>query len=343
MSRDITYTREYPEEMAGERIGWSAVAEKPDNEDVVIVDTVVATIGENGARMGHIEVQNGEETMKFTDGCDEGFLAVSGLMVIISRESGINQAGVVFSTERDERHRETILRYGAFGVTDFIPDEEQRQWADNRQEFIDNLKTAMDENEVGEHYPAVYYHLNGFIGRTALPVMRSPLGTTAPEEVFIPDRTMAETTEEQANAAQTVADRLSDAHAEDSSMKKNLTVFSNIPAEQISQEFRESRRKVREIELKALEAVNGLLASRLVYLPIGQGRGARTWPYMDALAGDEAMAFKHELQMLEAKIAEPVSRELDREMRELKSRINYAQDGTQVLRLLNRAEGAEEL
>ena len=142
MPLNTIITKEYPAELAGERVGWTTTAEITWQRPVVVVNAVVATVGSDGARHGYNE-REGEEERLYSRRCDEGFVAVSGLRVLISREIGIDSSGVFFSTEERKGEGSSILQHGANGYADFTPDEESRLWADNRQEFIDNLNKEL--------------------------------------------------------------------------------------------------------------------------------------------------------------------------------------------------------
>jgi hypothetical protein len=342
MARNIIYTQEFPPELAGQRVGWTSVEEAPDNNDLVVVNAVAATVGTDGARHGFIELDNGERRIRFpSNDTSEGFVAVSGLSVTISKERGIHHGNISYAAEGSASGGSwSILENGVSGYTKLAPGETQKRWVDSTQVFIADLRQGMSKHGVIDHYPVVYYSLNGYMGHEGYR-SRDSNPYSEPAELFIPDATMVGETGAQVSVIDTVVRSLEAAKTESENMKRCLTVFSDVPAEDIPNTFRASRRTVAEQERRALGASAQIHAVDLAYLPIGTGQSGRTWAYMDALATTEHEAFGRELEALLAKDTGRARRELERELSELEARITYARQGRQVMRLLNIAESEQ--
>ena len=337
MPLQTVFTKEFAPELAGERVGWVSVQEMPDNSDLVGVNVVVATVGNDGAKHGYHQ-RDGEAERMYSSQSDEGFLAVAGLFVMASREDGIHpQGGVYFRAEERKGDGRSILLNGGSGYPDLVPNDDGKSWADNGQELIGLLKEGLARKDVEEHYPAVYYLLNGMVGHERYR-SRSSTRDTAPQELFVPDKTMIENTKKQTALADSVVTALEAVNTEDEHMKKRLTVFSDIPATEVPDAFMKSRQSVAAHERAILTTLPTMLAEQLVYLPIGFRPSGRSWPYMNAVAKTEEEAFGLELAALRSSNVRRANYELDREASELAHRLEFARQGSHVLRLLALSE-----
>ncbi len=338
MPMQTVVTKEYPADLAGERVGWTSVEEINDNPDLVGVNVVVATVGTQGAKHGYHQ-HEGESERLYSSRSDEGFVAVAGLFVMISREKGIDPHGSTYfrAEERRGEGAGSILLNGGSGYHDFVPEDDAKSWADSATELLGLLKDGLARKDVADHYPTVYYYLNGMQGHDGYR-SRNSLRDSNPQELFLADSTMAKTTKKQVAAVNGVVTSLEGVKTEDERMKQRLTVFSDIPAGDVSDAFVKSRQTVAAYEQAVLAALPNMYASPLVYLPIGFRPSGRSWPYMDAVARTEQEAFGIELSALQSGQTGRVNHELDRETKELEHRLEFARQGSHVLRLLLMSE-----
>jgi hypothetical protein len=99
---------------------------------------------------------------------------------------------------------------------------------------------------------------------------------------------------------------------------------SELPAIAANQ-FIDSRRVSHDAEVlfHELGASSVFGAGMRQFLPTGQGRSGRSWPFMDASASDEDVAFGDEKKLLERRERRAVLDILERESRELEGRFSY--------------------
>jgi hypothetical protein len=337
---EVMVTREFAASEAGKRVGWVQVGEAPEDYSVIPVNVVLATVGSEGAKHGHHEYeQDGEVKRAYSDECDEGFLAVCGLSVLVSKERGIetNGGSITYQGEEKSGAGASILQRGVIGIRSLYPPDEKRQWGVGSDEILPILKEGLKANDIDNHYPEIYYLLNGMMGHEHFRKRTTTLHTN-PQELFVPDKDMQTTTRAQAVTASKIASKLETVWDEDKKMRNRLTVFSDIPASEITETFKNSRRAVAKMETEIIEHRKDLLVDDLVYLPIGFRPNGRSWPYMDATIEDEERAFGNELEALKQKNSFYPEGELIRELKEIEYRMEYAQQGGYMLHLLALAE-----
>ena len=327
---------EFSPEQAGSRVGWTSVEAKEINDNpLVFVDVVVATVGEDGAKLSYHEMNDdGEVHIGVSNSCAEGFVAVAGLQTIISRERGLStdSANVRF-TDNNDRHGAdsgaSILLSGAW-PGQYQPEIGSVKWANGSQEILDDLKDGLLSEGVSEHYRTLYYLLNGYLWIQQEGEERKP-------ELLLPDISMQDDTLDQVADALVIKSVLEAAITEDEVMKQNLTVFSKIPASKIPKVFKNSRVEMRRKEAK-MSIVNDTLAvGSIVYTPTSV---FRTWPYMDAAAQTDKEAFGLELEALENGSIDRVQSELTDEIKSLHRRLEFAQIGYEGLLALASSERA---
>jgi hypothetical protein len=337
MIAETIITKEFAPEQAGERVGWVSVGENSGTNPTVTVDMVVATVGENGARYGYQERLNDQE-QPFALPSEEGFVAISGIFLELSREQGAKQPLQMYY-KKEERHRESdgIVQKGASSSPSLVSDEDLKQWADNPAELLGLLKQGLQGYEARDQYPIVYYLLNGMMGHERYH-SQSSAHEVDPRQLFVVDKEMADTTSSQASIAARIVAAYGGIKEDDEKMQRGLTVFSDIPADEVPKAFQESRRKVAEKEQFILEIKDDLYGDELVFIPIGFRPNGRSWPYMDALGKDEEAAFGRELKALRSENIDLARHEIDRELGEVDLRATYASQGSHVLHLLAMAE-----
>jgi hypothetical protein len=333
-----TVMKAFTPEMAGERVGWVAVAELPASPDMVRVDIVTATVSNAGARLSIIDGPNGE----IWDGSStaDGFLAVAGLYTMFDKSTGRRVRETTnFRASQKDREKGAILRDGG----SYYPDESSTitsvEWAENSTSLVGKLKEAMQDHNLSDQYPEMYHLINGYVAHDAYR-RRSQLSQIDSSELFLVDRDckVQLSTHHQEALATAVVETLVDATDNDELMRKRLTVFSDITAAKVPKKFEESRRLMRVYEQRILSLVQQSHIAELIYLPVGFRPNGRTWPYMDPTVSDEKQAFGDELTALINKNVSPATVELDKEITELALRFKFAQQGADAMRLLHLAE-----
>src|SRR5690606_4555462 len=127
------------------------------------------------------------------------------------------------------------------------PVAKSADWVQNRVDLIDTLKQKLDDAGFKERYPQLYYWLNGTIGQFEQTI-DNPFQNHPIEGLLMPDQSMRKSTKEQLAYANYIADQLANALADDEQMRRQLTVFSDIPAESVVDRFIENRRNVADRE-----------------------------------------------------------------------------------------------
>lgn len=334
--------KEFPSSKAGERIGW--VSTDPYDKEgfepgLTRINMVTATVGEEGARLVHRYIEQNEKTYTIPE--QAGFLAISGISATISPraiEEPYFEMNYRYSVpERHSNYDDITL---SSGIEPKLPKtgKEHKEWAAGSSDLIDLLKQKMTDAELAELYPQMYYWLNGTINLDS-PFIE-PLRDNALdiEDLLMPDGSMKKTTNEQMEVIMSIIAELKSQMQNDENMKRNLTVFGNTEAGAVASEFEASRRNAHESEVKITQHMSDLVLRRLVYIPTGQGKLGRSWPYMDAGTGDEQAAFGPELQSLRNGNVIGPNFQLGREIKELLGRSSFAQDAYLRLRALSGAE-----
>jgi hypothetical protein len=216
-------------------------------------------------------------------------------------------------------------------------EEADKRWALTALELKDAIREAMQEADIFGHYPALYYLTNGLMCHGFFLEKARMIGADV-SELFIADPEMADTTEKQIDSARKICAELQAGIETDELMRSRLTVFSDVPASDIPDIFVESRRWLQTHEEAMAEASKGLIIPGLVYNPAGRGPGSRSYPYMGAHPGDDNRNFGHELEALRHKDVSRADYELSEELKELRARLVWAQQGCAVLRSLNLTE-----
>lgn len=335
MSHERIITKEYSAEDAGKRVGWISAQEHKENHNAVIVNIATATVGENGASQGYIHSEEyGHLTSSETT---RGFLATTTFAAVVLRGEKINSNSQFFRVQDRSDLGGNAFQDGAAGYPDFAPNEDERTWVEGRRELLALLMSSLQATDIAHYYPAIYYlHNLGF----AHQVTRdgSFLAQYSPSDYLLADPEMSPTTKREIVGAESLRKQLGLIESLDTRMKSALGVFSDIPPKKIPEVFTQSRKAVARHERKILDTTFDSYSSRAVFIPIGQGRSGRTWPYMDALANTEQAAFGIELTALKAENVAPAEHSLERELKELDGRKIYAQQGAAALRALYQAE-----
>lgn len=337
MSRDVI-VQEFGPEMAGQRVGWvSAKQDDREDSDYVHVNVAVGTVGEEGGVYSYAdlsEVGGGQGYhQRSTTGIVNGF----SIEASVSRSEGIHpHGGYAFEIQDKGEDPGRLFLGGASRVVRGM-DEAEKQWALTAPELKDAIREAMEEADIFAHYPTLYYLING-LSCHGFFLDRARISTTEVPGMLIADPEMANTTETQIGLARKVITELQTNIETDELMLSRLTVNSDIPAEEVPDAFATARDSLNNHEVAMARAAEGLIVASLVYNPVGHGPGSRTYPYMGAHPGDKDRDFAIELEALKAKNIAPANHELGKELKELRARLSWAQQGCAVLRTLNLAE-----
>ncbi|USN97292.1 MAG: hypothetical protein H6799_02875 [Candidatus Nomurabacteria bacterium] len=337
MSRDVI-VKEFGPEMAGQRVGWvTTQVDEREDSDYVHVNLAVGTVGEEGATYSYAdlsEIGGGKGYHQLsTIGIVNGF----SIEASVSRSEGIHpHDGYAF--ERQDKGGDTgrLFLGGASRVVREM-EEADKQWALTAPELKDAIREAMQEADIFAHYPALYYLTNGLMCHGFF-LERARISTTEVPGMLIADPEMANTTEQQIETARKVITELQTNIETDELMLSRLTVNSDIPAGEVPDAFVTARESINAHEVTMARTAEGLIAASLVYNPVGHGPGSRTYPFMGAHPGDKDRDFAIELKALKAKNIAPANHELGKELKELRARMLWAQQGCAVLRTLNLAE-----
>lgn len=335
---------EFSAEQASQRVGWTSVREFPrtNAEPYYVADIAVATVSDEGASLSiSTYKQDGEQRQYCSKDSVLGFEDVSGLSVTILPNIGIiaNSGGIHFrNADQNELEHDQgiILLRGASSSVIKKPREEEKVWGNNPEDVLSGLKTELDRFEMAEHYPKIYYYLNGCLGHSdfALPTYEKPRTSK-----YIPDPDQRQQTEEQIELARKITVALGSSVQND---LRQINLLGELggrsPDDQRIDSFVKSRKTAHELEAEISDTYIKILANSLVYLPIGFRPNGRSWPYIDAGSSDPQTAFGVELDELKNGSADLAISELKREQKELSHRNIYASKGFIALCGLGEAE-----
>lgn len=345
--RNLVTELEFGPELADQRVGWSAITSYGDAHPgrMIVAHLVTTTIGEDGASLEYEAREKDGETQKaYWSDAAKGFVAPASVSVIIDTEKGPDEqqrVGPYWSLKDGVINGSSdgrILRQTADGRSDEAELAEKKVWADSPTEVMGNTKNALSDAGLEDYYPLVYYTANILLAHEGLRDGNGFYNTFPLEAAIMPDSSMRATTQQEWATAEAIVNNLLAEDQEDETMLQNLTVFGDVPADQIPQTFRLSRGKIAEAEQQAIAAEKELHAQHGVFLPIGF-HGGRSWPFMNAsLPSTDERAFGMEIDRLREGKLKLVIRELERERDELFLRIRFANRGVHALQLLERAE-----
>lgn len=345
-TREFVTELEFDPEMAGRRIGWSAVRTYSNLSDYAVIDLATTTISEDGATLRYQpREEDGVPSRAYWSDSAAGFIATAGISITVDKtrppEAQLPDGpSFAFNDNIIKGSSDGIILRTAGGGRGSDEEElrEKRVWADSNVGVMRNIKLAMGNERIMDYYPIVYYTANVLLGHEHFRA-GSGIRRIEAEDLLLPDEAMADATYEEIKAATTVSDSLNGALEEDKEMLTNLTIFGSVPSDQVPAAFKASRGKVYEAEEAAKEAAGQLRSQVGMYLPVGYPFGGRTWPYMDAsLPPDDEASFGGELDQLSEGKTRIAERELERERDELERRIQFIQEGVVALKILSKLE-----
>lgn len=340
LKREKVKLKEFTPEQRGQRVGLVTVGSSERSHgqfgphSYTDIDIVVANVSEEGAQYGYTEV-HGTDAEKFVMGDDiSGFVAVSALHLQVWEDLTVEQA-------IEGNYQYLYAAEGGQDAKDIIDRRTKKEatvWAEGSNEVLTTIKEQLAGKDVERFYPFVYYMLNAAIGnRQTRDKLIDMFGTIYMGEVTpLADAEMNETTQELLDGSREVVASLAKIVDVDEKMEEDLKKSSNVPIDQLPECFVSSRKQVHEAEAKAVAAGKELFIPQMSFLRTGYGR---SWPYMDAATSfyDER-SFGRELHALEDNNDAPAAYELEKEIRETRHRLAYAQWSVGMLTALSQAE-----
>jgi len=329
-------TKEFPATDAGRRIGWVALskqAAKPERE-FCDIDVITATVSENGAWEGYVEIKDVNKSHRYPQA--EGFLDISGISATLSTTD----------EPRIQIADEESLRFHSQAVGDhdimvqglghrYDGRAENKQWVYNHTNVIDLLKQGLADHNIEDCYGILYYFLNLSVARSDMfTKLDSAFGDYAIQDLLMPDKSMAQQTSGMISTVDDIIGAFNQSADNDKTMKHRLTGFTDLPKRKIPEVYQESRNTAHGLETKLGSLAAGLVLQRLIYVPTG----LRTYPYMDASAVNDGDFGGHQRAELERQEVDHTNRELDREIKELEQRRDYAKQSAIRLQEIATAE-----
>ena len=309
--RTTVVVQEFTPEQAGEQIAWldTKIVEREGAADISIASIAIARVAEEGAHLSFIVDEEGQKlTSRQTN---RGFLDSTELSLVVDHET-VRHTQILRGPGNIHYPTACDSKDDRFYQDDRI-DIDKGEWVIGSRNIVRALKARLAAVRAGHAYDRAYYELS----------------MISPGYALLADPTQHEKTESHRNAARSYVMGLEELLAGDIDMSRNLTVFGEIPANEIPEKFAAFRREVRTQEL-ALGQLKSSVPFGDWFMPIGARPNGRTWPYMDPEQSDETVAFGRELSALEQREIGPAKYELDREVKELELR------RTAALRVMSR-------
>ena len=199
--------KEFPAEMARERVGWmSMCSEERENDLLLRIDGGYATVADEGAAMTFTETGDGELVYSnskllrgFVTACAWNFIAVKKDVATSWDASNIKTHPDVNITGY-ERYGDTRGGENLFAGRDRgehyvdLDDEASVEWSVGDDEIVASMKRRLELHQAGELYTPMYLSINGIAG--ARVVWRQPDATRDEIATYqLADPTHVETTE----------------------------------------------------------------------------------------------------------------------------------------------------
>jgi|GEM_PF-2182683 len=327
----------------GKRVGWVSAKEVHDGE-LLAVDVVSATVLDpEGATFGawHWETDKGNS---LPHPYQKGLGHTAAFSVLLGREKNWQQEFNFDYTPEGMKYpmglppeADDLLHRGTGTNRRYEDDENgpQKLWFEGAPQLIETLRTTLP-SDFEDVYTTMYYLINGGIRSEG---DKSALWHAKPESLLAPDALMADQTTQQLQQLRIMEQAYSQSITNDTNMRHRLSGFiGDTPMKELPALFIESRQRAAEYEKTVTEAARELAIRRLSYVPTGQGRSGRSWPFMDASSQDPNAAYGPELRELHDRRSGRAIAELDREINELSARRVLATESIQRFELLAQLE-----
>lgn len=325
-SGELVVVQQFPEEAAGEMVGWVHVDRTVDEHATRVHAAIaVARVGEQGAMYAYEEVDRPGRDEPYEIPHVEGF--GPSVELVVSGQPGVKEsiAPQPLKVPRWIHHRRSEDYFGDGFYPEDLPAPEKGVWALGSQNILNALKNELNARQAMWLYPAIYY----------------TLAQLAPDDEQLADPAMRGMTEVEARLADYRYRKLLGVQKVDADIAGRLDNYSAADHAAIVRDFVTARCQAANLEQEASEILTfSAFSSARLYLPVGHGKGGRTWPYMDASERDEEKAFGRELAALRGRNYGFVRREVREELGELRYRIENAREIVVRLALLNEKETA---
>lgn len=307
----------YGPEDAGQKAGWVTAVDNPDRDSFYVLGAY-ATVGESGASVSTIRHEVTDERL-WHDHLAAGFSRACSyaILVIPGEDTRIRNTDTV----RFDREKATDLAGHSFHK-EFDIDDESVTWGKGDEELVTNLRQVLGDRGSADEFARLYLTINGGVGHGTR-VEGFPLSMSYVASNQIYDPSMSDTAAEEQSRFNEYADVLGEQIKQDTAVHEQASRWSLT-----EEQFVASREGARAAFLRIGELRQTMIAPTLAYTPEGY---VRSWPYMDASEGDARVAYGIEQGDVAVGNFGRVSYELEREIKELKKRQEYAARGAQVM------------
>lgn len=344
MSQKREIEQAFSAEQKGDRVGWVRVAPIENSTFAAIDIVTTSVVGDEGAEFGAVRLRhNDDEVESLPFPYQVGFGYTAAFSAILSPERTRQEEFNLMYTPQDHKiagssygtgRAEELLAHGTADTRRYEQNAE-KVWTKNPAELLDTLQQLLADVALGSAYQSLYYWMNGAIGREQ--PNTSSLHGADMRRLLMPDANMNYRTREDTAHMSAMNTALLRSVTNDVRMRSKLLQPSN-EAAVLLDAFVHSRDRAADLEREIGAEAEKLAVKRLAFLPTGQGRSGRTWPYMDASESDADKAYGLELRDLRAGSANRAVHEIDEEVKELEARRTLAFEALQRFVLLSELE-----
>jgi hypothetical protein len=325
--------KEYSAGQRGERVGWVRVTPQMiDDREVIGIDLVAATVtGKDGAKFGSkLSRPQSESEIAISVPYEQGFSAVTAFsgMFGMPHNGHSFESSLVYSSTTSSYygHEDTPADLLHQGTDDLhFKYFSDKTWANNGLALIDTLHQLLIDAKSEELYSPLYYWINGAIGRNNSGLLESLDGVQM-SDLLLPDASLHFQTEQQLAHTEVISTLLAQALGNDKEMLSDITLLSETPANELSSVFEKSREKARQLYLDVINHIGQLAVRRLVHVPAERGRGSHSWPHMNVTEQTADRLYGVELGAIKEQSIGRAQVKLEREMKELEHRQEFAAD-----------------
>lgn len=343
------FEREYGPEQAGQRVGWVSVDARQDTDQWgqpikdIDVGITIATVGENGARLGYTRREDDGEVrhLPFPESRDKerpadisGFVAVTGLAATLYKDTNVQD----FSPSIEGNIAKFVTK---------IPGQPnpERVWFDDEQDCLNLLMNGLKQHGMVSAYRPLYYYLNAYLAHAGVDRSRSQFHdrltrvATKPQAP-IADPEMIGATSAQRDVSIAVETELKRALNLDKVTLGMFDKLSGVNPSDLPERFEKSRRHVSSAEKIAQERANELTVRSISYTPISETPFGREGAFMDPTPSERHPNgnYARAAELLRDGNSMLVAGKLKLEIDEFKKRMKFAEQGTDMFTKLLLAE-----
>jgi hypothetical protein len=317
---ELVVTHEIP---AHELAGWVQVREEFEDRDSPFVIAAVAygRAGDEGAAFGYEDLTRPPDTRLLP--------YVTGLgphvALTVSGQPTQRRLSPDLKTVPGWRTNDRRVEFGEGFYREDRPMPYKGVWTFGNDALVDAIKYQLAEHCAEEFYPSIYYLL----------------AQMCAEGDQLVDPSMHEMTLIEKSLSDYRYKSLIDISSTDWKLQTTLQDYSAGRHSRIIKDFVASRRSVAQREIDISEAMTfSVYSGARIHLPVGYGKGGRTWPFMDPTAESEEKAFGKEVELLKGHNYGSAIRQTAAEITELHYRIENARDMAGRLAILSAKEAA---